>query len=312
MHAVVSNLAPYTAYTFVVSAYTEAGGSTGNIACTGKTDMEAPVGQPAPRSVRAHGHSVIEISWGLATQPNGELHSFTITTTKEGTITEEEVLVDSLVFNASTFYRNISGLEESSTYSFAVTACNRDGGDVLCSGVSATASQETSTSSPSVTTSIVIALLCAVIVILSVGFVWEHGRDRRGQSLFQQDFDGIAHNPFERSISDPFVNAGDVAIPPHFHDADSDSGSSYGEEEVTRPTLASLASLGHLARNLAEKQRMSGSGGASVHPPSAPEALLTDASTHAPGEAAVPPPPTSMLNVRASPRSRPPPSEAFA
>lgn len=309
MHTVVSNLSPYTAYTFVASASTTSGGSTGNVACAGRTDMEAPVGQPAPKSVRAHGHSVIELAWGLAAQPNGELHKFIITTTKDGATAREDVLAEDVVFNASMFYRNMSGLEESSTYSFAVSACNRAGDDMLCSGVSASASQETSTTSPSVTTSIVIALLCAVIVILSVGFVWEHEIGRSEGAHFSHDFDGVALNPFERSSTDPFVNAGDVTIPPHFHDDDSDSGSSYGAEEVARPSLASLASLGNIARNLAEKRRLSGNGGMeNVGIPETEQQSISSDKVQFSEQETVsertrkPPPPTSMLSVRASPR----------
>lgn len=113
MFYVISNLLPYTLYTFHVRACTESGCTTGPSSET-RTHEAAPQGLDKPKYT-IFGPKILEVNWALPQQPNGVIMYYTLH--RNGT----------MVYNGSELSYKDFNIKPFTYYSYQVTAFNSAG-----------------------------------------------------------------------------------------------------------------------------------------------------------------------------------------
>lgn len=182
-------LDPYTTYTYSVRAFTKAGHSGLVQQASAKTRQDMPCGwdrrlEPdafctkragqAPPTVRIIGATKAEIIWSKPTYPNGELTKFEIHKTQD----ESEVPSYSGIPTTLTdgkYTINITDLAADTTYEFTVTAYTVVGASTR----SFRTVVKSGTTTPSAAVATLVATLCIFVIVLSLGFMWEHRRGKR-------------------------------------------------------------------------------------------------------------------------------------
>jgi hypothetical protein len=201
-----SGLEPHSLYTYSVVAFTSTGSSFGDVTATALTEASAPLLQPAPQAFSA-GHSTIALAWNGPSIPNGELVRFDIIVLSGSSIKRNisKAAVDFFDVNSTTeiFAYVVADLDEDKAYRFGIVSCISS--PYICGDMSPLATQETGTTTPSTATSIVIAVICVALTLISLGFVWENERDRIAVKQWQSSSTLVMNNEFQRSFENPDV-----------------------------------------------------------------------------------------------------------
>jgi len=171
-----SSLDPYTRYTYSVRGFTQAGYSALAQQASAKTRQAIPAGQ-SPPTVRLIGTTKAEIIWSKPAYPNGEIIKFELHKTQD----DNEVPsysgkpTTNPSINDGKFTINITDLAPDTTYEFTVTAHTAIGPSTR----SFRTVVKSGNTTPSATVATLVATLCIFVIVLSLGFMWEHRRGKR-------------------------------------------------------------------------------------------------------------------------------------
>lgn len=154
-----------------------------NALAMARTQESVPTGQTSP-TVRVIGATKVQLLWDKPDQPNGEITKFEIHLTQsEG----EEPAYSGIPKNKidGKFTVNITELSSDSTFEFTVTSFTSAGAGAR----SIRSVAKTGSSDPSSSTATLIATVCVLVVVLSIGFMWEHRlRQSRNQIVQPKSF----------------------------------------------------------------------------------------------------------------------------
>lgn len=222
-------LEPYTTYTYSVRARTSAGASTLDLMSSSKTLSALPAGQ-SPPTVRAIGATKAEIIWSKPKFPNGEITKYELHLTQE----EGEVPTFSGIpakQKDGKYTMNITGLEADTTYEFTLTSFTAIGPSVR----SFRTVVRMGSTTPSAAVATLVATLCIFVIVLSLGFMWEHRTRTRRLRENSVEPDGNLKNPLSngKQNMDAMFGTNQTAFRgnvPAANDDDSSSGSSFGTD----------------------------------------------------------------------------------
>lgn len=206
LYFVHTGLEPYSLYTYSVVAFTTTGSTFGDVTATARTLASTPLRQPAPHAFST-GHSTITLAWNGPALPNGNLVRIDIVVASGSSLSRNISRAPADFFNPNNtlgiFTHTVIGLDSDTAYRFGIVSCVED--PYLCSEMSPLTTQETGTTTPSTATAIVIAVICVALTLISLGFVWEHERDRIAVKQWQSNSTLIINNEFQRSFENPDV-----------------------------------------------------------------------------------------------------------